>query len=88
MDDSERFEEYTLIKVSKDYATLELEDRSQWSIAPIAMPTSGTWVPTMATIRVKLIAPKSLWPYELTNMENDTSVRARLVSKKRSRKKI
>ena len=68
-------EEHMLIELADDFGTLELDDGSQWGIMPGDMPTICTWIPT-ATIRINLIAPDSLWPYELTNTGVDISVRA------------
>jgi hypothetical protein len=73
MDD--QIEEHMLIELADDFEALELDDGSRWDVMPEDIPTICTWIPT-ATVRISLIAPDSLWPYELTNTGVDISVRA------------
>jgi len=78
MSHSDQVEEHMLIEVKDDFETLELDNGSRWSVTPEAMPTICTWIPT-ANIRIRLVDPTSLWPYEILNTEDDVSVRARRV---------
>lgn len=76
MNDSNKTEELSLIEVSDDSETLELIDGSRWEVEPTDIVTVCTWIP-LDTIRVRLIEPASLWPYRLTNVGMDATVRAR-----------
>lgn len=69
-------EEHMLIAVHNDFETLEFDDGSKWSVEPGDNPTISTWLPT-ETIRIKLVDDASPWPYELTNIAEGISVRAR-----------
>jgi hypothetical protein len=75
MSDSNRVEEHMLMGIHDDFETLDLDDGSKWSVEPGDNPTICTWIPT-ATIRVELVAPGSVWPYKLTNIGEDISVKA------------
>jgi hypothetical protein len=75
---SDEVEEHMIIEVKEDSDTLELDDGSQWSVTPEAIPTICTWLPT-TNVRIKLIDHNSFWPYEILNTESDVSVRARRV---------
>ena len=72
-------EEHMLIQVHDDFETLELDDGSKWGVEPGDNPTIVTWLPT-ETIRIKVADLNSAWPYELINIKEGVSVRARRVS--------
>ena len=75
---SEELEEerFMLISISDDCTTLEMDDGSRWGVEPGYNPTIATWLPT-ESISIRLVGPDSPWPYELTNIGEGVSVRAR-----------
>lgn len=76
MDNPNQIEEHILLEVLDD--SLELDDGSRWSVTPGGIPTIQTWIPT-TSIRIRLVDPDSLWSYELTNIGEDVSARARRI---------
>ena len=74
MEDKEMQDEM-LTEVLDDGEHIELMDGSRRLINPGDMPTVCTWIPT-ATIRIALVEPDAVFPYELTNLNIDATVRA------------
>ena len=72
--ETEQSNEEMLIEIIDNGTHIVLFDGSNWFINPYDIPTVCTWIP-IAVIKVTLIDSGSDFPYQLTNLNIDVSVR-------------
>ena len=68
--------ETSLLKVANENqkSHMLMMDGSEWFIYPYDLPTVATWIPT-ASILIQENG-KQMFPYDITNLEEDVTVRA------------
>ncbi|MFW6323815.1 MAG: hypothetical protein ACOC0U_02015 [Desulfovibrionales bacterium] len=64
-----------VVREVNDQGEMILEDGSKWLIDPHQVADASNWVPS-ARVRVELVDEDASYPYELTEIVHDVSVRA------------
>jgi hypothetical protein len=67
--------EENVLETVNDHGEMVLEDGTKWLIDPHHMANASNWVAS-ARVRVELVDENASFPYELTEVVHNVSVRA------------